>query len=115
MSTHCVVLCKRNGHTNAFNPLIAVSPEWVSWYAQSRNVRLCELYYPPYNCARTGCKGCPFKPDLQKHLDMLAQYLPAERRQCERIWKPVYDEYRRIGYRLRQQLSLDDFAFLPDE
>ena len=27
--------------------------------------------------------------------------LPNERKQCEFIWKPVYEEYRRIGYRLK--------------
>ena len=34
--------------------------------------------------------------------------LPNERKQCEFIWKPVYEEYRRIGYRLKpyKQLSL---------
>lgn len=36
-----------------------------------------------------------------------------ERKQCEIIWKPVYDEYRRLGYRLKKnekykQMSLFD-------
>lgn len=26
-----------------------------------------------------------------------------EYKQCEIIWKPVYDEYRRIGYRLKKE------------
>ena len=25
--------------------------------------------------------------------------------ECEIIWKPVYDEYRRIGYRLRKDVN----------
>ena len=29
------------------------------------------------------------------------ELLPNERIRAEVIWKPVYDEYRRIGYRLR--------------
>lgn len=37
---------------------------------------------------------------LKKDLDILDFFFPAERKQCEIIWKPVYDEYRRIGYRL---------------
>lgn len=115
MSTKCVVLAKRTSYQSAFNPLIPVGLDWIDWYIKSRNITLCELYYEPYCCNRTGCKGCPFKPNLQRHLDMLARLLPAERRQCERIWKPVYDEYRRIGYRLRQQLSLDDLQFLQSE
>jgi hypothetical protein len=34
-------------------------------------------------------------------------YLPEERRQCEAIWKPVYEEYRRINYRLERTLFDD--------
>lgn len=30
----------------------------------------------------------------------MEKYLPDEKRQCELIWGPVYDEYRRIKYRL---------------
>lgn len=51
--------------------------------------------------ADTGCKGCPFNKDLQRELDILAQYFPEEKKQCEIIWKPVYEEYRKIGYRLK--------------
>ena len=38
----------------------------------------------------------------------MEKLLPNERKQCEIIWKPVYEEYRRIGYRLKpyKQLSL---------
>ena len=61
-----------------------------------------EIYKYPYNFERTGCKGCPFNPNLQKDLDTLKKYFPAERKQCEYIWKPIYDEYRRIGYRLKK-------------
>jgi hypothetical protein len=44
----------------------------------------------------------------------MEKYFPSERKQCEVIWKPVYDEYRRIGYRLRkkedyEQMELEDF------
>ena len=28
--------------------------------------------------------------------------MPAEYKQCEYLWKPVYDDYRRLGYRLRK-------------
>lgn len=86
--------------------------EWVDWYIKSRGIRLCKLYYPPYNFKRTGCKGCPFNIELQAELDILAEFMPGERKQCETIWKPVYDEYRRLGYRLRKddgQTSLYEF------
>ena len=58
---------------------------------------------------RTGCKGCPYSLNLQNDLDMMAQLLPNERKQCEIIWKPVYDEYRRIGYRLNKNKNIFDF------
>lgn len=35
-----------------------------------------------------------------KELDVLQQYFPNERKQCEIIWKPVYEEYRKVGFRL---------------
>lgn len=40
--------------------------------------------------------------DLQEQLEIMALYMPNERKQCEYIWKPVYDEYRRLGYRLKK-------------
>lgn len=71
----------------------------MDWYAMTRRIRLCELYYPPYLFERTGCKGCPYNIDLQRELDAMDE---SERRQCEIIWEPVYREYRRIGYRLKK-------------
>ena len=83
-----------------FHPLFVVNDDFENWFIESRKIKLCDLYYPPYNLTRTGCKGCPFTPWLEKDLYMMGQLLPEERKQCEIIWKPVYDEYRRIGYRL---------------
>jgi 3'-phosphoadenosine 5'-phosphosulfate sulfotransferase (PAPS reductase)/FAD synthetase len=88
----------------AFQPLVPVSKEWERWFIQKYDIKLPILYYPPYNFERTGCKGCPYNIKLEKDLDMLARFLPNERKQCEIIWKPVYDEYRRIGYRLKKNL-----------
>lgn len=65
-----------------------------------RNIKLCKLYYPPFNFERTGCKGCPFNLHLNKDLFVMKSLLPAEEKQCEDIWKPVYEEYRRLNYRL---------------
>ena len=63
-----------------FQPLTAVDSEWEEWYIKQNNIRLCPLYYEPYNQKRTGCKGCPYNVELQKTLDMLGRYFPAERR-----------------------------------
>ena len=86
-----------------FHPLIVVSDDWEDWFIEAHGVEICEIYKPPYNFHRTGCKGCPFALHLQKELDTLERFFPEERRQCEIIWKPVYDEYRRIGYRLKKK------------
>ena len=51
--------------------------------------------------------------NLQEQLDIMDTYLPNEKKQCEILWKPVYDEYRRLGYRLRKQkerqMTIEDF------
>ena len=97
-----------------FQPLTACDHEWEEYFIKHENIKLCKLYYPPYNFERTGCKGCPYNIELQKTLDTLAIYFPAERKQCELIWGPVYNEYRRLGYRLKRkgqikgQLSIFD-------
>lgn len=86
----------------AFQPLVVLTKDWEDWFISEYNIQLPDLYYPPYNFTRTGCKGCPFNLHLQKDLDIIAEFFPREREQCEIIWKPVYDEYRRIGYRLKK-------------
>lgn len=94
-----------------FHPLLVCSTDWENYFIEKYNIQLCKLYYPPFNFKRTGCKGCPYGLDLQEELDIMGKYLPEEKRQCEKIWKPVYDEYRRIGYRLKNQTTI--FDFLP--
>lgn len=96
---NCILLDKNN-KLKKFHPMAPLNPDFEKWYIETRNIKLCELYYPPYNFLGTGCKGCPFNPNLEEDLFTLGQLLPKERKQCEYIWKPVYDEYRRIGYRL---------------
>lgn len=98
---------------NHFHPLIVVSEEWENEFIEKNNIELCRLYYPPFNFKRTGCKGCPYSLDLQEQLDIMDTYLPNEKKQCEILWKYVYDEYRRLGYRLRKQrerqMTIEDF------
>lgn len=95
----CIITDKK-GSVKKFHPLLKVTQEWEEWYINVRQIKLCELYYEPFCFKRTGCKGCPYSLDLQMQLTTMALLLPKERAQCELIWKPVYDEYRRLGYRL---------------
>lgn len=104
-----VCLAFRGNSLKSFHPLAPVSDEFEQWFVDKYDIKLASLYYPPYNFRRTGCKGCPFSIEIQNELDIMEKFFPAERKQCETIWKPVYDEYRRIGYRLKpyeEQLNL---------
>ena len=96
------ILTDKNGNVTRFHPLLVLNGAWEDWFVKENNIKLCELYYPPFNFKRTGCKGCPFSLDLQEQLSIMEVYIPNERKQCEIIWKPIYDEYRRIGYRLNK-------------
>lgn len=96
----CIVTNK-SGNIIKFHPLAVISEEWENEFIKDKP--LCKLYYAPYNFERTGCKGCPFALNLQHNLDILEKFFPAERQQCEIIWKPIYEEYRRLGYRLRKE------------
>lgn len=95
-------LAFRKGKFHSFQPLVVCTDEWMDWVIEKYNIELAPLYYSPYNFDRTGCKGCPFNIQLARELKILETFLPAEKEQCEKIWKPVYDEYRRIGYRLKE-------------
>lgn len=101
-----------------FHPLLVCSTDWENYFIEKYNIQLCKLYYPPFNFKRTGCKGCPYALDLQEELDIMGKYFPEEKRQCEKIWKPVYEEYRCIGYRLRKKGSYrqcDLFDFISQD
>ncbi len=97
----CVVF-DRNHSLKKFKPLNPCSDDFIEWYIQRNDIKLCKLYYSPFNFHRTGCKGCPYSINLQEQLEIMDKYLPNERKQCELIWKPIYNEYRRIGYRLKR-------------
>ena len=61
--------------------------------------------------------ACPYALNIQDELIQLYKYLPNEYYKAINLWKPVYDEYIRLGYRLKYyphekgvQMSLDDFT-----
>lgn len=96
------IITNKDGSLHKFHPLLVVDDEWENWFIERERIALAPLYCQPYNFKRTGCKGCPFALDLQEQLEIMDKYLPSERKQCEAIWKPVYDEYRRLNYRLKK-------------
>lgn len=90
-----------NNKIKSFNPLAPITNNFIDWFIEQYKIEICDLYKAPYNFDRTGCKGCPFNVNLQSELETLGKYFPSELKQCEIIWRPIYDEYRRIGYRLK--------------
>ncbi len=96
----------RDGALTSFQPLSIATKEWERWFIEKYNIELCELYGPKWNLNRTGCLGCPFNRELEKELSMMENYpeaFPGERKKAELIFGPVYSEYRRIGYRLKDK------------
>lgn len=84
--------------------------EWCDWFIKKYNIKLCKLYYPPFDFKRTGCAGCPFALDLKNQLNIMEKLLPIDFNRSQIIWAPVYKEYRRLEYRLNsyQQLTIFD-------
>ena len=103
-TSHNACTIFNEGNLLKFHPLQPLEESFIDWFIAERKIELCELYYPPFNFKRTGCKGCPFSLDLQNQLYIMAVYFPDERKQCEMIWGKVYNEYRRIHYRLENSL-----------
>ena len=99
-SLDCIIT--KNGKAVKFHPLAIVDDDWENEFIKRNDIQLCKLYYPPFNFDRTGCKCCPLALKLQEQLDTMLMYLPNEKKQCEMIWKPIYEEYRKLGYRLRK-------------
>ena len=87
-----------------FSPLLVCSDSFIDNFVEVYKVELCKLYYAPYNFKRTGCKGCPFNIKLQDELLTLAEFFPSEEKQCEYIFGKVYEEYKRINYRITNSI-----------
>lgn len=97
---NCLVFQK--GGLHRFHPLAPCSDAFVDEFIKRFEIRLCCLYYPPYSFKRTGCVGCPFNIKLQEELNILEALLPNEYRKANFIWQKVYDFYRKINYRLKE-------------
>lgn len=93
------------GNIKAFHPLLVVDNQFENEFIKQNDIKLCDLYYSPYNFNRTGCKGCPFALSLQDDLEKMYTFLPDEYNFCEAFWKPVYTEYRRLNYRLKNYIQ----------
>ena len=87
-----------------FHPLKPCTNEFVEEVLSQLRYPVCELYKEPFNFKRTGCMGCPFNIELKAELTKLLKYSPKQAKVAYTIWKPVYDEYAKLNYRIDQQL-----------
>lgn len=85
-----------------FHPLKPLKADFIDWFIDKYDIKLCELYYEPYNFVRTGCVLCPYNQKLRDDMIKVKKLLPTEYKKAEIIWGKVYDEYRRVGYRLNK-------------
>lgn len=88
------------GKLHKFHPLFPVSKDFIGKAIYVYQIQLCKLYYPPYSFERTGCKGCPFSMTLKEQLQTMKELLPDEYKQCLILWGKVYEEYKKLNYRL---------------
>lgn len=103
----CVVFDSKDKNSIVkFKPLNPITDDFKEWFIKKYNIKLCELYYAPYNFTRTGCRLCPFALDIEKEYEILEKLLPKELKVAEYIFKPILNEYRRIGYRLKNEKQL---------
>lgn len=103
------ILTDKSGNLKRFHPLAPVTEDFIDWYRERERIELAVLYEAPYFFKRTGCKFCPYSLDLERQLEVAYRLMPEEALQGEMIWKPIFDEYRRIGFRLKKtmQIKLD--------
>lgn len=97
---------KKKDFLTKFHPILPLTEIFIHNFISLENIELSPLYKEPFNFKRTGCKGCPYNLYLEQALEEMARLLPAERKQCEIIWGKVYDEYRRVNFRLHAQKNL---------
>lgn len=96
-SAQCLAM--HNNKLVSFQPLVVVTKDWEHWFIDNYNIDLPDVYYPPYDLPRTGCVGCPFNIKVADKLRMLKEFFPTDYKVACAVWRPVYDEYARIGYR----------------
>lgn len=102
--------CLTNGtYGKHFNVLAPMTEEWGNRFIKKYNIKLCELYYPPFNFKRTGCLCCPFSLDIDHQLEILKKHDLKTYKQANILWRPVFEEYKNTGYRLERDLfNFDD-------
>lgn len=102
-SLRCIVTDSKSGIVKKFHPMSVLTKAFEDWYITKKSIELflkVKTIGTPF--ATRSCEIIRRIVEFTQ-LDTLQTLLPSERKNCEYLWKPVYDEYRRIGYRLRKE------------
>ena len=100
--SNCTIFDGKN--LKKFHPLKPCTDDFVETFLKETGHTICNLYKEPFNFKRTGCLGCPFNINLKAELTKLLEYSPNQAKAAYTIWKPIYDEYAKLNYRIDKQL-----------
>lgn len=100
----CITEGKNGKHFNILAPL---NDDFIEWFIKKYDIKLCELYYEPFNFKRTGCLSCPFALDLEEQMLKLKMYDKKTYKQANYLWGEVFEEYKKIDYRLKENKQID--------
>lgn len=100
--SNCTIFDGKN--LKKFHPLKPCTDDFIETFIKETKSKICKLYKEPFNFKRTGCLGCPFNNELKTELTKLLEYSPRQAKAAYAIWKPIYDEYAKLNYRIDKQL-----------
>lgn len=98
---NCTVFSEDTNELRKFHPLSVIDNNFEKEFIKKYNIKLCDLYYEPFNFKRTGCVACPFALGIQEQLDKMYEFLPNEYNKAIKLWRPVYDIYIKNKFRLK--------------
>lgn len=102
------ILTDKDGNIKRFNPLIKVNENFINWLIDKYNIKLCKLYYEPFNFKRTGCRACPYALNIEAELLELKRALPIEYKISLALWGDVYRAYADSNYRITNKEIKED-------
>lgn len=100
----------KSGKLTRFHPCFNATDDFIEQFIKNYAVEICDLYKPPFNFKRTGCKGCPFGLELQEQLLLMQKLLPSEYKQAWYLWGKVYNEYLKLDFRIKKS-ELQPYLF----
>lgn len=94
----CAVF-SQDDNLKRFSPLTVCDNNWIEWFIKEFDIKLCELYAPPFSFKRTGCIGCPYALNIGEELQKLQKFDQRQFKVAWNLWRPIYEEYAKLSYR----------------